>query len=163
MAEGILRNTVGGSAVSSAGTHAVGHTAAPDAIVTMARRGIDIARHVPRQASRGVLGTDGSDLIVCMEREHVRNLVILDPTAWARTMTLKELVRRGETVGRRGNAEPVAEWLSRASAGRRPSDLMGSGVADDVADPIGLGLDRFQQTADVLESLLGRTAALCRL
>ena len=98
-----------------------------------------------------------------MERDHVRSVVALDPAAWPRTLTLKELLRRSEPVGRRGTSEPLAAWLTRVNAGRRPSDLMGSGASDDVTDPIGRGLERFRQTADELESFLGRTAALGRL
>ena len=121
--------------VRSAGTHASRLTVHRDTLAAAATMGIDLADHVSRAVDRPLLHDDGADLIVVMTREHLRDVVALDPTVWGRTFTLKELVRRGEAAGRRRADESVQTWLSRAGSGRRPMELLGESSDDNVADP----------------------------
>ncbi len=70
-------------------------------------------------------------LVVCTAN------VGIEPAAWPRAFTLKELVRRASDV-----TEPVTDvagWLAAAAAGRRAADLLRPDPADDVSDPYGRG------------------------
>jgi hypothetical protein len=78
-----------------------------------------------------------ADLVLGMERAHVRHAVLLEPEAWPRTFTLKELVRRGEELGSRPPVESPGAWLARAHEGRDRPDMLGDSLLDDVADPYG--------------------------
>jgi protein-tyrosine phosphatase len=121
--------------VFSAGT-AVGPFPVPAALVSAVReRGIDLRAHRAGQVQRDDLAV--VDLVLGAERAHVRELALLDPSAWPRIFTLKELVRRGGVVGPRGPGEPLAEWLSRAAEDPTTRDLQGSSGVDDVVDPFG--------------------------
>jgi hypothetical protein len=48
-------------------------------------------------------------LRIGLEREHVQEAVLLDGSAWPRTFTLKEIVRRGEEVGPRRPGGSIGE------------------------------------------------------
>lgn len=105
-----------------------------------------------------------ADLLIGMAREHVREAVVLDPDAFARTFTLRELVRRGEAVGHRrvegGRLEPFDVWLERVGRGRRTVDLLGHDDSDDVADPMGMSKRVYERTAVELETLVDRLVEL---
>jgi protein-tyrosine-phosphatase len=92
-----------------------------------------------------------------MAREHVREVAVLDPSALAKSFTLKELVDRARAVGPRPADEPLADWITRAAAGRRREDLVGVGHDDalDVDDPVGRSRDDYDATAALLDDLLG--------
>ena len=101
------------------------------------------------------------NLVLGMAREHVRHAAVLLPDSWPRAFTLRELISRGGAAGARGSGEPVGEWLARAAGGRSRRDLLGSGTADDVADPVGGPLRGYEDTADLLDRLTRELVALC--
>jgi len=138
--------------VASAGLLPGGRPAWPEAEAVMAEWGIDISAHESRQLDR--LHVAGADLVLGMTREHVREAVVLDPVAYDRAFTLKELARRGgaEPRGRRS----LDAWLATLSANREVEDLLGSDPADDVEDPIGGPMAAFRDTADELDALVVR-------
>jgi protein-tyrosine-phosphatase len=80
----------------------------------------------------------GADLVLGMTREHVREVVVMERDAWPRTFTVKELVRRGDAMGPRHEAQEPAQWLRLAGIGRRRRDLQGASPLDDIEDPMGL-------------------------
>src|SRR5262245_2830628 len=164
MAEGLLRRSLARAGVvamvHSAGLLPGGAGATPDAIGTMAERGVDIAGHVSRRIDDAMVRD--ADLIVGMARLHVREACTTHRAPLNRTFTLRELVRRGEEIAPRAEGEPIAAWLARAGAGRRPADLLGASDADDVADPVGQARAVYEDTADELEDLIDRLAALLR-
>jgi protein-tyrosine phosphatase len=137
--------------VSSAGLLDGGRRPPPEVISVMAAVGIDVSGHVSRAVTAADLAAAG--LILGMAREHVRHAVVLDPGAWSRAFTARELVRRGRQAGRRAPGEPLASWLARAADGRRRADILGSSPADDVADPAGGPLAGYQRTAELLDGL----------
>jgi protein-tyrosine phosphatase len=94
-----------------------------------------------------------ADLVLGLARDHVRALVVATPTAWNRTFTLKELVRRGEGLGPRRPDQELSSWLAAAGCDRTPRDLLGSSDVDDVADPIGGPSSAFKRTAAEIEGL----------
>ena len=101
-----------------------------------------------------------ADLVLGMARQHVREAVVLAPDAWPRTFTLKELVRRGTTIGPRKDGEPLEAWLGRAHIGRTTSSLMGASPDDDIDDPIGKPKAAYQRMVDELDDLVDRLVTL---
>jgi protein-tyrosine phosphatase len=101
-----------------------------------------------------------ANVIIGMERRHVQEAVLLDPSAFSRSFTLKELVRRGRAVGRRGYRESLAEWTSRVSAGRRPVDLLGASRDDDIEDPTTNPMVDHQSTAVEIDELVATVVEL---
>ncbi|MEY2421471.1 MAG: protein-tyrosine phosphatase [Acidimicrobiaceae bacterium] len=137
MAEALLRERLRSrgveASVSSAGITFDGRAATDDAIRAAAAYDLDITEHRSRLMSAELV--HGADLVIGMERLHAREAVVLGDSLLPRCFTLKELVRRGEGVGARRQGESIEAWLSRANAGRRPMELLGESVDDDVADP----------------------------
>ena len=90
-----------------------------------------------------------------MERQHVREVVVLDQRAWSRAFTLKELVRRA-LGGRpaRGRRVRSTQWLHRVGEGRRPADLLGQSRDDDVADPTTDPLADYATMASEVDTLV---------
>jgi protein-tyrosine phosphatase len=160
MAEGLLRHRLSGvdARVHSAGLLFDDHPASEHAVDVLADVGVDIAPHRSRQLLAEFV--EDADVVLGMTREHVREAVVLVPNALAKTFTLKELVRRGERVGPRRDAEPLADWLGRAGAGRKRTDVLGSSAHDDVADPIGMSRVFYEQTRAELSDLVDRLARL---
>lgn len=171
MAEALLRHHLEkrgrDAVVSSAGLLEDGHPAAPEVVALLSARGIDLSGHRSRRLVAPLI--EGSDLVLAMAREHLREAVLLVPSAFGRIFTLKEIVRRGEAVGPVGSdgpdgpdgpAGPRTEWLDRLAQGRRRRELMGNSPQDDVEDPIGGPMSAFRSTLDELDDLAGRLAGL---
>jgi protein-tyrosine phosphatase len=156
MAEGILRARLAArgvdAAVSSTGTSFTGHAASPDAVATVRAMGVDIDAHRSRMLARDQIVE--ADLIVAMERAHVRETVLIDPAALERTFTLKELVRRAKAAGPRLAAEPMEAYVRRIGFGRPPADHLGRSSRDDVPDPYGQSAVVYADVARQLDQLL---------
>ena len=101
-----------------------------------------------------------ASVIIGMERRHVQEAVLLDPSAFSRSFTLKELVRRGRAVGRRGYRESLADWTTRVSAGRRPVDLLGASRDDDIDDPTTNPMVDHHSTAIEIDELVATVVEL---
>jgi protein-tyrosine phosphatase len=145
--------------VRSAGMLPGGEPPAAEVISVMAGYGLDVSSHRSRQVTARDL--DRADLTVAMARANLRHAVVLAPTAWPRAFTLKELLRRAETIGARAPGEDLGCWLAQAHQGRRQAALLGDCDDDEVADPAGGPPRRYAETAAVLSDLLGRLAELC--
>lgn len=162
MAEGLLRKLLTDAGIDatigSAGLMPGGMPATPDAVATMADRGIDIGAHRSRTLDADLART--TTLVVGMTRMHVREACTRYGAPMARTFTLKELVRRGEQAGARAGGESFTGWLDRVAFGRQPAALMGDDPSDDVADPVGRPRAVYEDTADELDDLLARLVGL---
>ena len=162
MAEVLLRHRLTGmgveAQVASAGLLRPDQPASAHGIDILSERGLDMTTHRSRSMTRDLLRP--YDLILAMAREHVREAVVLDPSLWPRTFTLKELVRRGEAAGPRRAGAPLPEWLARVGQGRRAADLTGSSPADDVADPYGGPRSAYERMAAELDDLVDRLISL---
>jgi protein-tyrosine phosphatase len=145
-------------AVASAGLREPDRPVLADALEVLAGRGLDARDHRSRRIDPDLVRSAG--LILGLERKHVREAVVLDPHAWPRAFTLKEVVRRGQAVGARRPDESWPRWLARVHAGRRRGDLLGSSPEDDVADPTGGTLEDYEATAAELDELLTRLVRL---
>lgn len=148
MAEGILRHRAAELGVpvevSSAGAFPGGAPATADATMTLRAMGIDISSHVSRRLDRSIL--DQADLVLTMTREHLREAVVTDPSAFGRIFTLKEFVRKLK-------ANPNAT-LADLHQGRSTRDYLRDEPDDDVADPIGKPRHVYEATAQELDTLL---------
>jgi protein-tyrosine phosphatase len=162
MAQGLLAARLAergvAAEVRSAGSLDGGRPPAPEAVAVMAERGIDIAGH--RSAALEAASVRRADLVIGMAREHVREVVALEPSAWPKCFTLKELVRRASQAGPRPPGQPLPDWLAHLGAGREPAGLLGASQADDVADPVGGALAAFEATAGELAGLVDRLVEL---
>ena len=162
MAEVLLRHRLGElgveARVASAGLLRPGQPASQHGVDILRGRGLDLTAHRSQGMTRELLRS--SDLVLAMAREHVREAVVLDPSLWPRTFTLKELVRRGEGSGPRRAGEPLEDWLSRVGQGRRIGDLTGSSPDDDVADPYGGPRPAYERMVAEMDGLIDRLVAL---
>ncbi len=156
MAEVMLRHRLDERGVpaeiSSAGFVTEDRPASPPAVELLAGRGMDLRAHRSRRITIDHLGDP--DLVLCMERMHVREIAVLDREAFARTFTLPDLARRAEAHGPRRAGEGVREWLARIGAGRRPADVLGVAPEDEVPDPYGRPAAAYRRTAETLDELL---------
>jgi len=162
MAEALLRHRLESRGVDvhvgSAGLRLVGERASGHGVDVLADRGIDLSAHRSRIVDREML--ESIDLAIAMSREHLREAVLALPDIWPRAFTLKELVRRGAAIGVRAPGESVDVWLSRAHAGRQRADLLGQSPDDDIDDPIGLGRNAYERTANEIGDLVDRLVDL---
>ena len=155
MAEALLQRDVDALGiadvhVASAGTLRDGLAAAEEVVELMDKRGLDVERHRSRVISPEMLAS--SDLILGMTRDHVREAALLDFDCFARSFTLKEIVRRGGAIGPRHRDEPVDAWIKRVAEGREPRDYLFADD-DDIEDPIGRRFSFFKKTATEIEGL----------
>jgi protein-tyrosine phosphatase len=144
--------------IDTAGLSGDGMAATDATIAVAARRGLDLSAHRSRVLTTNVIAAAG--LILGMERLHMREAVVAMPSAWPCAFTLKEFVRRGETVGARRADEPISIWIARVHDGRDRHDLLGSSPLDDITDPTGGTFAEHEDTARELENLLGRLVDL---
>ncbi len=162
MAEALLRAQLEllcvGASVSSSGTLEGGRPAPPEVVKTIATYGLDVSAHRSRMLTLEAVAK--ADLVIGMAREHVREVVLIEPEAWSRTFTLKELVRRGEQTGYRSPGQPIEEWLAKVHAGRDRCELLGKSPLDDVADPVGGPRRAYDATATELADLVERMVDL---
>lgn len=159
MAEALARRLLAGREirVRSAGILGPGRTATPETVEALARRGLDASSH--RSRLLGDALEPLPDLMVGMAREHVRDVADLRPDLLPRTFTLKELVRRADAAGPRRPGEDLGAYLGRIAAGRRPSQLVGASLADDIPDPIGMPPQVYERCADEIAALVGGMVA----
>jgi protein-tyrosine-phosphatase len=120
--------------------------------------GLDLEGHVSHEIDWGAIVE--AELVLTMMRRHVRELVVREPSLWRRTFTLRELVRRGQVIGPRPASVSVAVWIEAAQEGRAVHELLGEDPADDVADPMGGGQDRFDEMAQTLFTLTNELVEL---
>lgn len=143
--------------VSSAGLSFDGRPATEEAVAVAEAYGVDITGHASRVLRAELLG---ADLILAMERLHLREAVVLDSSVLERCFTLKELVRRAEETGPRRADESLPRWLARVGSGRRLVELLGESPEDDIADPYLMTIDDYVATGDELDGLLSKLVDL---
>ena len=150
MAEGILRSRAAAAGldldVSSAGILPGGSPATDNAIAVCADRDIDISGHVSRRLEASMI--EDADLVLAMTREHLREAVVAVPSAFAKTFTLRELVR---AINDNHDAT-----LDQLNAGRALDRYLRAEVNDDDADPVRKPRAAYEDTALQLDGLLAR-------
>jgi protein-tyrosine phosphatase len=136
--------------VSSAGLLRGGHPADPTAAAVAAEWGLDLDGHVSREIHRDLLRA--SDLVIVMTRDHLRQLAVLEPSAFSRTFTFPELARG--VVDLPPSTAPLRERVAVLSAGRSARALLGERPQDDVADPMGGPVEGYRTLAAELAALV---------
>jgi protein-tyrosine phosphatase len=145
--------------VASAGVAAMPGIGATPPTVDAARRiGLDISDHAATALDADAVRA--ADLVLGLERRHVQEIVLHDPTSFPRTFTLRELVRRGADVGPRADDQSIGEWLAEVGAQRRPTDVLGASTVDDIADPTGSQAVDHHSMADEVDGLARELVAL---
>lgn len=156
MAAALLRHRLGPAgrsvSITSAGLLTEGRPASPEAVAVMAEYGLDISDHRSRLVDADLVAA--ADLVLGMARRHVREAIVLDPATWAKTFTVKDLVRRTGAREPRAPGEALDGWLRSLGEGRAVDDLLGEDPDDDVADPIGLPIETYRAVAAELDGLL---------
>lgn len=150
--------------VRSAGTDGGRLDVHRDTLTAAADLGIDLGDHTSRRLTRQLVIDDGSDLVITMSREHLRSVVAIEPAAWPRTFTLKELTRRALDTAPDASvgmpADTIAGWLAAVGTGRRAAELMRPDPADDLDDPYGGPSSGHTQMAHDVDRLTARLAHL---
>lgn len=144
--------------VASAGLGPAGLPVPVEVADVMSVRRFDVSGH--RSATLTEPMVASADLVVAMSLRHVKEAVLLQPSAWKRTFRLKELVKRGELVGPRLPGQDLNSWIGAAQGDRPRSALVHISPADDVADPYGGPIEAYEDAAAELEDLTARLVAL---
>ncbi|HET9690755.1 MAG TPA: hypothetical protein VFP61_06360 [Acidimicrobiales bacterium] len=161
MAAELLRRALadrpGAPEVSSAGFGPPDQPPLHEAAQVLRAEGLDISGHRSRRVDAALLGA--VDLVVCMTRQHLVDLVVLAPAAWGRTFTLVELVERAERAGVAGAAMPLERWVAAVHGLRSRQEVMAYDRSVDVPDPVGQPMRAFEATFDRLQELVARLVA----
>jgi len=144
--------------VGSCGLLPGGRSVPPQVAAAAAPFGVDLSDHRSTQIS--VEELSGSDVVVTMTRQHLREVVVLLPDVWPRTFTLDELVRRGEGLGPRNGRQSIPDWLAEVHVGRHLEDIIGTSREGDIADPYGGPTAGYRRMAVTLADLVDRLAVL---
>jgi protein-tyrosine-phosphatase len=153
-----LRELAVEAIVESAGVREAEPLIDERAVLALRGHGVDLRLHQSRRLEPAMVRS--ATLILGLEREHVREAVLLDASAWPRTFTLKEIIRRGESTGARLQDESLAQWIARVHGGRVQQDLLGSDPIDDVADPYGGAPGDYKDAAAEMNDLVRRLVQL---
>jgi len=162
MTEALLRRRLAARGVDldvgSVGLLEPDRPAPREVVAVLADLGIDASAHRSRRLAAEHIRQ--AEMVLGMERQHVREVFVLDRESWPRTFTLKEMVRRGDSIGPRRLDETLGQWLERAHAGRRPSELLGESPDDDIADPMGGDPWEYARAAAEIDDLVERLVEL---
>jgi protein-tyrosine-phosphatase len=162
MAEALLRHRLRDRApevtIGSVGRLFEGEPADRAAVAVLAKRTIDLGDFASRRQSADRVA--GTALVVGMERQHVRDLVVLAPDVLARSFTLPEVARRAEVVGARRPGQSLAEWATALGADRDHTDLLTADPDDEIPDPYGGSRRRFRRCAEQIDQHLDTLVAL---
>jgi protein-tyrosine phosphatase len=113
--------------------------------------GLDLSDHKPRKVGPEMIAR--ADMVIGMERAHLREVILANPPSFAKTFTLREIVRRGRERGQRHRHQPLADWLERLGEGRRHVDLLGDSALEDIPDPMGGTSGEYRAMLMELDSL----------
>ncbi|HSL73915.1 MAG TPA: hypothetical protein VK853_05595 [Ilumatobacteraceae bacterium] len=148
--ESMLTDRLGAGRVTvrSSGFGPEGIAAIDDAVSAMARRGLDVSAH--RSRSTTVALVDGADVIVTAERDHVVKIAALSREAFARAMTLPELLARAADGPAPRVAGGVRPWIESLTAERTAGVYLREPIPE-VADPTGSAARSFEAAVVEIE------------
>jgi protein-tyrosine phosphatase len=163
MAEAFIRHEldqrgIGGISVESSGVSGwEGSPTTPEAADALREYGLDVSEHRGRRLDRTML--ESAELVVGLSAEHRDAVAHLLPQAATRTFTLKELVYLLEVAVAEPadvDADHTLRSSVRAAAARREADPSFRLPDEDVADPVGLGIETYRAVAWEIEDLSRR-------
>ncbi len=133
--------------VSSAGLWEGGFPVSKPVLAAVAERGGDLGAHRSRRVTTEM--ARDADLVLGLAREHVHEVVALDPGLAARTFTLKALARHLDGRPPRQAGQSLAEYVGAEA-------VLPAGPDDDVEDPYGGPASAVAETAEEIAALLDR-------
>jgi protein-tyrosine-phosphatase len=166
MAEGFLRGMlaargVDGVDVASCGVNGLEDAPAmPEGVEAMIENGVDISGHRARRLTAPMIRE--ADLVLTMATEHRDTIVAQAAGAAGRTFTLKEFARLldhlppGHPMPGGADEEQVLSAAVSAAAEVRASGAVPPSRDEDVADPLGLGVEAYRATAWEIGQLCDR-------
>ena len=98
-------------------------------------------------------------MIITAERDHVVKIAALSPSAFARAMTLPELLTRAADVPLAQDGAGVRAWAESLTAARTAGAYLREHVAE-VADPTGSMSRAFEAAVVGIERQCGEASAL---
>jgi glycine hydroxymethyltransferase len=122
-----------------------------EAVEVMQERGIDLSGHLARTLDREAI--ERADLVIAMSAEHRNAVGIASPGAERRTFTLKELAVLLERAENEGVSLSTLPPDRRIDAAVEAADRLRVGperqeiTDEDVADPLGLGVEAYRASA----------------
>jgi protein-tyrosine phosphatase len=144
--------------VVSAGFMESGSPAVDEVVAVMQNKfGIDVSQHRSRRLNTLLLNE--VDLVLTMERRHVREIAVMQPAAFGRTFTVREFARRMQAapyspgLGLNG-------YVALLSTGRSARSFIERDPADEIIDPIGKPYEVFEKTAGELDQVMASIAAV---
>jgi len=155
--ESMLSERVGPVAVRSSGFGPQGVAAIDDAVEAMKRLGLDVSEHRSRATTAALV--DGADVIITAERAHVVKIAALSPSAFARAMTLPELLARAADAPPAPDGADVRSWVESLTAERTAGAYLREQVPE-VADPTGSIPRLFEAAVVTLERQCAEASAL---
>jgi low molecular weight protein-tyrosine phosphatase len=166
MAEGFLRGMLAvrgieGVHVASCGVNGLEDSPAmPEGVQAMIENGVDISGHRARRMTAPMIRE--ADLVLTMATEHRDTIAAQVDGAASRTFTLKEFARLLDLLP--GRPAPTGDGLLleeavAAAAGLRASGALPPTRDEDVADPLGLGVEAYRATAWEIGQLCDRVVA----
>jgi protein-tyrosine phosphatase len=165
MAEGFLRGMLASRGVESVRVASCGvnglelSPAMPEGVQAMIENGVDISGHRARRLTAPMIRE--ADLVLTMATEHRDAIAAQIGGAASRTFTLKEFARLLDQLPDRpaptgdGDDRLLADAVS-AAAGLRASGTVPPSRDEDVADPLGLGVEAYRATAWEIGQLCDR-------
>lgn len=103
--------------------------------------GIDLASHESRQITDSDI--KHAAMIICMQRDHIARLSVMDSSSFRKTMMLREAVHLlRQNPPRRGLT--LEGWLSLTLAGRSAADVLRAPDDCETPDPIGGTMEDFR-------------------
>ena len=140
--------------VLSCGVLEGGVPASRGSVKALARRGIDLSAHRSRRVNAETL--QQADLILTMERRHLRSVAELQFDALDRAFTLRELAHLAAVIGPRPVTLPPSQWIARASSMRLPGTVLTVSTDDDISDPMGGSRRDYRRAADEIDEAVER-------
>jgi protein-tyrosine phosphatase len=158
--EGLLRHLLAEHGIEGVDVESAGVSGwdelepSPDAVEALRELGVDISGHRARRL--GAAHIESADLVLALAAEHRDAISRLAPGAASRTFTLKEMIHLLRRLPRRpmDGEDPAArlQGAATAAAALRAAGAEAA-VDEDVADPIGQGLESYRATVWELETL----------
>ncbi len=132
--------------------HATGRGPDPIALEVLTELGLVANGRPSRRLDRDDI--EQADLILGLALHHVRDVVVLDRAAFARTFAMAELVARAdEATGVRRGGEGLQPWLARLHESRTTGDLLVPESPFDITDPTGGPRAGYLETAKRIDGL----------
>lgn len=150
-------------AVASAGLSSPGGAVPPLMRKAAFEAGLDLREHESRQLEQEQLAR--ARIVICMQRDHIAQLAVLDATAFRKTLMLREAVQI-MSVHPPHEGVSLESWLKTAIGSRRAADVLRAPIEWDTPDPIGGTIEDFRNAVSDIcrsaESLVKGLSVLIR-